>query len=180
MSDSVKKYEEESLKELRHYKTMFTGQPRVLCATDSNVYDFSKVTEHDIVFGIHGEQYIVAKARNVNTDQLEKCFLKFKDHTAKITQLKDESIEEFWKHKTVHKGKELVEIINPDFIKAYDVAKKNPHPFTVEVPIGTSFIDKAFKEKEFNEPSMYPHGKPEKTVIIGDPKIGKQAAITME
>lgn len=84
MENSQSKYEEYLEKELEAAREKYAGCASVECATGDGVYDFSKIKPADIKFGIHGSEYIKAKARNFHTGAIGLCYLKYKHQTAEI------------------------------------------------------------------------------------------------
>lgn len=90
MSNSKEKYEETIALELEAFRDKYAGEKCVICATSvggpEDYFDFTSVTRADIDYGIHGTQYIIAKAKNIKSEEEHPCYLKYVTKKAAIVK----------------------------------------------------------------------------------------------
>lgn len=120
--NSQEKYNQKQQDKLESYRFKFAGQKIVCCATSADVnvadyFDFTNIKPEEINFGVHGDQYIKAKARNKHTGEIKDCFLKWVNREAAIVSYKDNDNSTFDKS-----GNFKSDI--PGDIAFYDFAKK--------------------------------------------------------
>lgn len=157
--NSQEKYNQKQQDKLECYRFKFAGQKIVCCATSADVnvadyFDFTNIKPEEINFGVHGDQYIKAKARNKHTGEMKDCFLKWVNREATIVSYKENQWTEemagkmLWPHipneDVLEKVRKGYEGKNLREIEIKMATGKFPSKIDIENPI--SIFNKNLKE----------------------------------
>lgn len=98
--NSLDKYHQKMEDQLDCIRNKYAGQKVVCCATSldraqGDWFDFTNVKREDINHSINGDNYIVAKAKNLHDEEVRICYLKYVNRFADVIKHSRTNINAF-------------------------------------------------------------------------------------